>query len=221
MPPHRRINSDGGQFFVFLMSAATAPIRLVAGLGNPGREYENTRHNAGFLVVDRLATRLGLTLGFSGNWQALWGRTADGCTFIKPQTFMNLSGRAVGACARFYKIAAEETLIVYDDLALPLGQLRLRQEGSSGGQNGMASVLDHLGTSAVPRLRVGIGAAAGQRSMVDHVLGTFTMAERAELEVALERAADAVQHARLHGVEAAMNLFNRSASEAKPRQAAQ
>ncbi len=192
------------------MLAVPAPIRLVAGLGNPGREYENTRHNAGFLVIDRLATRLGLKLGFSGNWQALWGRTADGCTFLKPQTFMNLSGRAVRACAQFYKIAAAETLIIYDDLALPLGQLRLRKDGSSGGQNGMESVIDHLGTNAVPRLRVGIGAATGHRSMVDHVLGSFTVAERQEFDVAVERAADAVQHARFHGVEAAMNLFNRS-----------
>ncbi len=203
------------------MPAAPAPIRLVAGLGNPGREYENTRHNAGFLVVDRLATRLGLTLGFSGQWQALWGRTADGCAFLKPQTFMNLSGRAVSACARFYKIAAAETLIIYDDLALPLGQLRLRKDGSSGGQNGMESVIDHLGTSAVPRLRVGIGAATGHRSMVDHVLGAFTSSERQELDVALERAADAVQHARLHGVEAAMNVFNRSAEACPARQPAQ
>lgn len=200
------------------MSAAVAPVRLVAGLGNPGREYENTRHNAGFLVLDRLVIRLGLTLGFSGNWQTLWARTSDGCAFLKPQTFMNLSGRAVRACAQFYKIAAAETLIVYDDLALPLGHLRLRRDGSSGGQNGMESVINQFGTSAVPRLRVGIGAAAGQRSMVDHVLGTFTAAERPELDLAIERAADAVEHARRHGVEAAMNLFNRAPGEPARRQ---
>ena len=201
---------------VHMPAAAASPIRLVAGLGNPGREYENTRHNAGFFVVDRLCTRLGLSLAFSGPWQTLWARTADGCAFMKPQTFMNLSGRAVRACAQFYKIAASETLIVYDDLALPLGQLRLRKDGSSGGQNGMESVINHFGTNAVPRLRVGIGAATGHRSMVDHVLGKFTPDERAELEVAVERAADAVQHARLHGVESAMNLFNRS-DEEKPK----
>lgn len=191
------------------MPAATVPIRLVAGLGNPGREYENTRHNAGFLVIDRLMTRLGMSLSFSGNWQSLWARTADGCMFLKPQTFMNLSGRAVRACGQFYKIAAAETLVVYDDLALPLGQLRLRKEGSSGGQNGMESVIEHLGTNAVPRLRVGIGAAGQHRSMVDHVLGTFSAAERQELDGAIDRAADAVEHARQHGVEAAMNVFNR------------
>ena len=116
------------------------------------------------------------------------------------------------ACAGFYKVDAAETLIVYDDLALPIGQLRLRKNGSSGGQNGMESVIDHLGTSEVPRLRVGIGATGRERSMVDHVLGTFTRVEREALEDAIDRAADAVEHARRHGVEAAMNLFNRSAA---------
>ena len=189
---------------------ATVPIRLVAGLGNPGREYENTRHNAGFMVIDRLAQRLGLTLAFSQGWQSLWARAADGCTYLKPMTYMNLSGRAVRACGQFYKIAAVETLIVYDDLALPLGQLRLRKEGSSGGQNGMQSVIEHYGSPAVPRLRVGIGGTGRERSMVDHVLGKFTPREREALDGAIDRAADAVEHARQHGVEAAMNVFNRT-----------
>ena len=202
------------------MPAVAAPIRLVAGLGNPGREYENTRHNVGFMVLDRLVKRLGLSLNFSKDWQSLWARTADGCGFLKPQTFMNLSGRAVRAYGQFYKIAAAEVLVVYDDLALPLGQLRLRKEGSSGGQNGMESVIEHLGTNAVPRLRVGIGATGHHRSMVDHVLGTFTGAERQELDGAIDRAADAVEHARTHGVEAAMNLFNRSPEQENVRKTA-
>ena len=192
------------------MPVAAAPIRLVAGLGNPGREYENTRHNVGFMVLDRLAIRLGLNLVFSKDWQSLWARTADGCAFLKPQTFMNLSGRAVRAYSQFYKVAAAEILVIYDDLALPLGQLRLRKDGSAGGQNGMDSIINLLGTSAIPRLRVGIGTTGQHRSMVDHVLGTFTSAERPELDLALARAADAVEHARAHGVEAAMNLFNRA-----------
>ena len=203
------------------MPATAIPIRLVAGLGNPGREYENTRHNVGFMVLDRLAARLGLNLSFSKDWQSLWARTADGCAFLKPQTFMNLSGRAVRAYGQFYKLAAAEMLVIYDDLALPLGQLRLRKEGSAGGQNGMDSIINLLGTSAVPRLRVGIGATGQHRSMVDHVLGTFTSAERPELDLAIERAADAVEHARSHGVEAAMNLFNRSSDqEAIPKKPA-
>ena len=200
------------------MSSPAAPvpaIRLVAGLGNPGREYENTRHNAGFMVVDRLATRLGLTLGYSTNWQTFWVRSADGCTYLKPATYMNNSGRAVRAAAQFYKVEPAETLIVFDDLALPLGHLRLRKDGSSGGQNGMESVIDYLGTTAVPRLRVGIGAAGG-RSMVDHVLSRFTPREQDVLDGAIDRAADAVEHVRRHGVEAAMNVFNRAPAEASP-----
>ncbi len=189
-------------------------IRLVAGLGNPGREYENTRHNAGFMVVDRLAARLGLSLGYSTNWQTFWVRANDGCTYLKPATYMNLSGRAVRAAAQFYKIEPAETLVIFDDLALPLGHLRLRKEGSSGGQNGMESVIEHLGTSAVPRLRVGIGAAAGGRSMVDHVLSKFMPREQEVLSAAIDRAADAVEHARQHGFEAAMNVFNRAPAEA-------
>ena len=197
-------------------AAAVSPIRLVAGLGNPGREYENTRHNAGFLVLDRLAARLGLALKFSTAWQALWGRGADGCTYLKPMTFMNASGRAVRACAGFYKVAPTETLVIYDDLALPLGHLRLRKDGSSGGQNGMQSVIEHFGTPAVPRLRIGIGTTGEHRSMVDHVLGQFTPSEREALDAAVERAADAVEHARHHGVEAAMNLYNRAATPDAP-----
>lgn len=188
------------------------PIRLVAGLGNPGREYEHTRHNAGFLVIDRLAARLGLTLSFSQGWQALYGRAPDGCMYLKPMTFMNLSGRSVQGVAQFYKVAPAETLIVFDDLALPLGQLRLRREGSAGGQNGMQSVIEHLGTTEVPRLRIGIGAA-GQSDLVDHVLGKFTAGELAPLAAAIDRAADAVTHTREHGLESAMNLFNRAAPE--------
>ena len=197
------------------MSPAAAPvpaIRLVAGLGNPGREYEHTRHNAGFMVVDRLATRLGLSLGYSTNWQTFWVRASDGCTYLKPATYMNLSGRAVRAAAQFYKIEPAETLIIFDDLALPLGHLRLRKDGSSGGQNGMESVIDHLGTSAIPRLRVGIGATGG-RSMVDHVLSKFTPREQEILVGAIDRAADAVEHVCKYGVEAAMNVFNRAPAE--------
>lgn len=184
------------------------PIRLVAGLGNPGREYENTRHNVGFLVVDALAARSGLALAFSNAWQALWGKAADGVCFAKPMTYMNASGRAVGAMGKFYKFEPAQTLIVYDDVALPLGRLRIRHEGSAGGHNGMQSVIDHLGTPAVPRLRVGIGAADG-RGMVDYVLGQFKASERAALDEAVDRAVQAVDCARREGVAAAMNKFNR------------
>ena len=189
------------------MPAPATPIRLVAGLGNPGREYEGTRHNAGFLVLDRLAVRMGLDLKFSAAWQTLWSRSRRRLSLLEAHDVHERQWTGGARLRRVYKVDAAEMLIVYDDLALPLGQLRLRKNGSSGGQNGMESVIEHLGTTEVPRLRVGIGAAGRERSMVDHVLGTFTPAEREALDGAIDRAADAVEHARRHGVEAAMNLF--------------
>ncbi len=192
-------------------AVAATPLRLVVGLGNPGREYAGTRHNVGFEVLDRLAARRRLEpWGFKNDWQALWAREGSQCLFLKPQTFMNHSGRAVGAAVRFYKLPPESVLVVFDDLALPVGRLRLRPEGSSGGQNGMQSIIEHLNTPAVPRLRVGIGAArGGGRGMVGHVLGKFRPDEREDAAVAIERAADAVEHALAHGLEAAMNVYNR------------
>ncbi|MBV9657715.1 MAG: aminoacyl-tRNA hydrolase [Verrucomicrobia bacterium] len=199
-------------------TAPLLPLRLIVGLGNPGREYDETRHNIGFLVLDRLRERLNLAeWAFRNDWQALWARdAADGGTlFLKPATFMNASGRAVNAALRFYKLAPAETLVIYDDFALPLGRLRLRPDGSAGGHNGMQSVIDHLGTAAVPRLRVGIGAV-GNQNTVGHVLGRFRPEERAEVALAVERAVDAVLHARQHGWESAMNAFNRPEPTAPP-----
>ena len=195
-------------------AVAVTPLRLVVGLGNPGREYAGTRHNVGFEVLDRLAARRRLEpWAFKNDWPALWAREGSQHLFLKPQTFMNESGRAVGAAVRFYKLPPESVLVVYDDLALSVGRLRLRPEGSSGGQNGMQSVIEHLGTSAVPRLRVGIGPARGAGGgMVGHVLGKFRPEEREDVAVAVERAADAVEHAFQHGLEAAMNLYNRTDS---------
>ena len=194
-------------------AVAATPLRLVVGLGNPGREYTGTRHNVGFEVLDRLAARRRLEpWAFKNDWQALWAREGSQYLFLKPQTFMNESGRAVGAAVRFYKLPPESVLVVYDDLALPVGRLRLRSEGSSGGQNGMQNIIEHLNTSAVPRLRVGIGAArggGGRMGMVGHVLGKFRPEEREDVAVAIERAADAVEHAFQYGLEAAMNLYNR------------
>ncbi len=192
-------------------------IRLVAGLGNPGREYDGTRHNVGFLVIDELAQRCGVGLAFSNSWQALWGKTSDGCFLVKPQTFMNHSGRAVKAVGSYYKIAPAETVVIYDELALPLGKLRLRREGSAGGHNGMQSVIEHLGTNEAPRLRVGIGSARGE-AMVGYVLGKFASDERDAVDAAVKRAADAVECARRDGFETAMNRFNRAPSPAPQEQ---
>jgi peptidyl-tRNA hydrolase, PTH1 family len=179
--------------------------RLVAGLGNPGREYDHTRHNVGFLVADVLARRAGVRFGHQPKWNADTAKVGN-VTLMKPMTFMNLSGESVGDFCRFYKIEPEQALIVIDDVALPLGRLRLRGNGSPGGHNGLESVLMHLGSSRVPRLRLGVGSA--KDSLVGHVLGKFSAEELPTLEKSIERAADAVEFGEANGLEAAMNRFN-------------
>jgi peptidyl-tRNA hydrolase, PTH1 family len=192
------------------VNAEVAPIRLVAGLGDPGREYQRTRHNIGFMVLDRLAADAQLPWDYSEKWSAGWAKS--NMIMVKPATFMNRSGEAVAAIANFYKIAAEEVLVVLDDLALPLGRLRLRTQGSSGGHNGLESVIEHFGTEAVPRLRVGIGAAPSQGA-VDYVLGRFFEEEKSQLDATIKRAAEAVKCAVDKGLFAAMNVFNQPPEE--------
>jgi len=188
-----------------------AVFRLVAGLGNPGREYAGTRHNVGFLVVDELARRSACAFSFDAKWNAELA-SCGGRALMKPQTFMNLSGEAVGGYARYFKLKTSEVLAIIDDVSLPLGKLRLRKSGSSGGHNGMESVLVHFATEAVPRLRVGIGAPDG-RPLHDHVLGRFQDSERDILDEAVSRAADAFEYANAHGLDAAMNQFNQKTNE--------
>ena len=185
-------------------------IRLVAGLGNPGREYQRTRHNIGFMVLDRLAADARLPWEFSAKWNAGWAKRE--VILMKPVTFMNRSGEAVAAVANFYKIAAPQVLVVLDDFALPLGRLRLRQQGSSGGHNGLESVLEHFGTDCVPRLRIGIGAAPVQGA-TDYVLGRFFEEEQPLLDATIRRAAEAVMCTIDKGLIAAMNLFNQQPEE--------
>jgi len=182
-----------------------SPIRLVAGLGNPGKTYDRTRHNIGFLVVEELCRRAGLALLPVSKWHCAVATGPD-IAFMKPLTFMNRSGEAVGSFARFYKIAAPSVLVVVDDVALPVGKLRIRRSGSSGGHNGLESIIAHLGTTDFPRLRVGIGAGRGV--MHDHVLGKFSAAEEPEIESAIRNAADAVKTMQTHGLNYAMNHFN-------------
>ena len=187
-----------------------APIRLVAGLGNPGREYQRTRHNVGFMVLDRLAADAQLPWDYSEKWGAAWAKT--NVILVKPASFMNRSGQPLALIANFYKIAAEEILVVLDDFALPLGRLRLRGQGSSGGHNGLESIFEHFGTESVPRMRVGIGAAPSQGA-TDYVLGRFFEEEQPLLDATIRRAADAVKCAIDKGLIAAMNLFNQPPEE--------
>lgn len=181
------------------------PIRLVVGLGNPGKQYVGTRHNIGFAVVEQLAERAGIAFKAESKWNAQIAQDRD-LTLMKPLTFMNLSGEAAGEFARFYKLASESVLVVMDDVALPLGSLRLRKSGSPGGHNGLESVMVHLSTERVPRLRLGIGASSGQ--MTDHVLGKFSAEELPLVDDCIKRAADAIDFIRSNGIEAAMNKFN-------------
>lgn len=182
-----------------------AGFRLIVGLGNPGRQYADTRHNAGYFLLDELARRTKTAFHFEAKWNAEIAFHEGRC-LMKPRTFMNLSGEAAGGYARYHKLAPAEVLVVLDDVALPLGDLRIRRGGSAGGHHGLESVLAHLGTNAVPRLRVGIGAASGNLS--HHVLGTFTADEVPVLQTAVARAADAVETAEAAGIESAMNLYN-------------
>ena len=194
-----------GSFICLSMSQRSSSYRLVVGLGNPGSEYERTRHNVGFMALDRLAQG-------KAQWrkERAWNAQVakvDGVLLCKPQTFMNLSGTAVAAVAGFYQISAAEILVVLDDMSLPLGRLRLRSGGSSGGQNGLKSIVEQLGTQEVARLRLGIGGAAPDGA-VGHVLGQFRKDEIPALEEMLERAEGAVCMALFEGLAAAMNAFN-------------
>jgi len=181
-------------------------IRLVAGLGNPGSEYQQTRHNIGFMVVDRLAADLGVSWEKSSKAEAAIAKSGD-LILVKPLAFMNRSGFPLVAVAQFYKIEPADMLIVFDDFALPLGRLRMRPDGGTGGHNGMESIIVQLGTDRIPRLRIGIGGAPEQGA-VDHVLGRFFEEEQPLVRATLDRAAGAVKCAIDNGLVSAMNTFN-------------
>ena len=185
-------------------------LRLVVGLGNPGSEYERTRHNVGFRLVDRLVGEADLY------WKDFKGLgVAAKCNDIyiaKPMTFMNESGQFVKAFADYHNIAVPEMLIVYDEISLPLGRIRLRKKGSAGGQKGMLSVIRHLGTEEVPRLRVGIGPQPEKMDSADFVLSRFRAAEELDLEKGMSDAEKAVGVVRDEGIDIAMNRFNPPAS---------
>lgn len=181
-------------------------IRLVAGLGNPGPEYTGTRHNIGFMVIDHLAAQVGSTWEKSTKWDALTSKHGD-TLLAKPMSFMNRSGYPLITIAQFYKIAAPEILVVLDDLALPLGRIRIRPSGGTGGHNGLESIIMQFGTEEIPRLRIGIGAAPSEGG-VDYVLGPFFEEERPLVKSAMERGVQAIKCAVDNGIVSAMNTFN-------------
>jgi len=195
-------------------------MRLVVGLGNPGREYRDTRHNVGFMVVDEIARRHQLTFSLAPSQvpetyvakKYAGPEGGEPLLLAKPLTFMNRSGDAVAALARYYDIAPSDLLIVVDDVALPFGRIRARARGSAGGHNGLRSVIDRLGTQEFPRLRLGIGRGDGRRDLADFVTAKFEPAERAELETFIARAADAAEMFAVDGIGRVMNTYNPEAT---------
>src|SRR5438270_3647257 len=182
-------------------------IRLVVGLGNPGPEYAGTGHNIGFMVVDHLAAEVGSSWEKSTKCDALTSKHGD-TLLAKPMSFMNRSGYPLVAVAQFYKIAASEILVVLDDLALPVGRIRIRPSGGTGSHNGLESIIMQFGTEEIPRLRIGIGAAPRDGG-VDYVLGRFFEEERPLVKSAIERGVEAIKCAVDNGVVSAMNTFNK------------
>lgn len=183
----------------------------IIGLGNPGRQYLKTRHNAGFLVIDRIAAATNIELN-KKEFKSIYGKgiiNKEQVILVKPQTFMNLSGEAAGAIINYYRIPLRQVLIIYDELDLPLGTIRIRLSGSAGGHNGLTSVLLSIGSNNVPRLRIGIGRPTSE-TVVDYVLTAFTGNKMEEFTESISRAAQATISFVVDGPERAMNMFNRN-----------
>jgi PTH1 family peptidyl-tRNA hydrolase len=191
-------------------------MKLIVGLGNPGREYRDTRHNVGFMVVDEIARRHGL------NWAMAPSQVpdafvvkkfgADPVLLAKPLTFMNRSGDAVAALSRYYDIAPADMLVVVDEVDLPFGRLRARARGSGGTHNGLRSLVERLGSTEFPRLRLGVGRGDARRDLADHVLSKFERDEEEALEGFIARAADAAEMFAVDGIEKVMNTYNAEAT---------
>ena len=192
-------------------------MKLVVGLGNPGAKYEGTRHNVGFAAVELLAKRHGLQWeaaprgieALVANWRAA------GAMVAKPLTFMNLSGAAVVGLLQFYKIPVEDQIVIVDEVQLETGRVRIRPDGSAGGHNGLKSMIASLGTAGFPRMRIGVGRGDTRRDLADHVLARFEPEERALVDEAIGRAADAAELFVADGVPAAMNRYNKKTEDGK------
>lgn len=183
---------------------------LIVGLGNPGREYRANRHNIGFMLIDHLAERLGVRFTRLESKALVTKADHQEARLIlaKPQTFMNLSGTAVGSLIRFYKVPLEHLIVAYDDVDLPIGVLRLRPDGGSAGQKGMASIIERLGTQDFARLRIGIGRPPGRMEAADYVLEDFSKSDLEIIQPALDRGVEAVLTFVTSGLNPAMNFYN-------------
>ena len=185
---------------------------VIVGLGNPTAQYEGTRHNAGFDVIDVLAEKYNISVD-ARKCRAFCGKgviAGQKVLLVKPQIYMNLSGESVGGIVNYYKIDPEsDLLVIYDDISLDVGQLRIRKKGSAGGHNGIKSIIAHLGTTVFPRIKVGVGEKPKNYDLADYVLGHFSKQERELMEEGYEHASDAVEQIVQGEIEAAMNVFNK------------
>jgi len=192
-------------------------VKLIVGLGNPGREYRDTRHNVGFMVVDEIAKRHNLSFAMAPSQvpETFVAKKfgPEPVLVAKTLTFMNSSGDAVAALARYYDIAAGDLLVVVDEVALPFGRLRARARGSAGGHNGLKSTIERLGTTEFPRLRLGVGRGDTRRDLADHVLSKFEADEQTVLEEFIARAADAAEMFAAEGIAQVMNTYNPGATD--------
>lgn len=184
---------------------------LIVGLGNPGKEYERTRHNAGFRAIDILADKLGCRID-KGKFQGLYGQTVYGgkkVYLLKPQTYMNLSGRSVLQLSAYFNIPPQQIIVLFDDISLPPGRLRIRADGSAGGHNGIKSIISEVGSQSFPRVKIGVGSKPNPEfDLADWVLSTFSAKEEKDLQFALSNAADAALCVMDRGVPESANRFN-------------
>ena len=183
-------------------------MKLLVGLGNPGPQYRDTRHNVGFWVIDEVARRWNVSDGWRERDEAMFVRQPGSAILVKPLTFMNLSGFAVSRLRQFFQIELVDVLVIVDEVALPLGRLRARPRGSAGGHNGLKSIIEQLGTDEFPRLRIGVGRGDSRRDLADHVLSKFDPDERDTIQAATLRAADASELFVAEGLQRVMNTFN-------------
>lgn len=186
-------------------------MKLIVGLGNPGKKYEKTLHNAGFLAVDALLSKYNLTLDkemFHGQYVKTKIRGEE-VIVVKPQTFMNLSGECIGKMCRYFKIEPEDVFVMYDDMEIRFGQLRIRGNGSSGGHNGIKSLIQHLGTQTFPRIKIGVGRPKSEKSVISHVLAQFSAEQEKHLPIILEATVGAVEYFIDEDMKTAMNMYNK------------
>ena len=190
----------------------TGPVQyIIAGLGNPGKDYETTRHNTGFLFLDVLSEKLGFEIK-KLKFKSLYADTmiaGKRCIVMKPQTFMNLSGESVRDAAQFYKIPPEHIIVIFDDINIPVGNMRIRRKGSAGGHNGIKNIIYHLGSEDFPRIKIGVGKNAEDVDLKEYVLDGFSKAEAEKVRSVMDDACDAVELIIRDNIEEAMNRYSR------------